>query len=85
MRVKLTFLNDSIRFKKNNNKELRKHPKSTENILRRRVFSFFLKKLDKIRLVTVQLLKALGFLQQQNVLHADLKPENILLSKGLDV
>ena len=53
-------------------------------LFKTKAFLFF-KKLDRIRLVTVQLLKALGFLQQQNVLHADLKPENILLSKGLDL
>lgn len=35
-----------------------------------------------LRKVAKNLLKALGFLQQQGVIHADLKPENILLQKS---
>ena len=35
-----------------------------------------------MREVAVQLLRSLGFLYQQNIIHGDLKPENILLSKG---
>ena len=38
--------------------------------------------IDDIRKVSVQLLKAIGFMQQQNVIHADLKPDNILLANG---
>ncbi|KAK3092239.1 hypothetical protein FSP39_000160 [Pinctada imbricata] len=34
-----------------------------------------------LRKVTLRLLSTLGFLKQQNVIHADLKPENILLKK----
>ena len=30
----------------------------------------------------MNLLKPLGFLHQQNIIHADLKPENILLKEG---
>ncbi|XP_013388897.2 uncharacterized protein LOC106157711 [Lingula anatina] len=47
--------------------------------------SLHFKKIDKnqmiplLKKVTVKLLQALGFLKQQNVIHADLKPENILL------
>ena len=35
---------------------------------------------DAIRLLSCQILKALGFLHQQNVIHADLKPSNLLLA-----
>jgi serine/threonine protein kinase len=35
-----------------------------------------------IRQITRQLLKALGFLCQQNVIHGDLKPANLLLADG---
>ena len=31
------------------------------------------------------MLFALGFLQNQNVIHADLKPENLLLKKGVKI
>ena len=43
---------------------------------------FFPQVIDDIRKVSVQLLKAIGFMQQQNVIHADLKPDNILLANG---
>ncbi|XP_072031397.1 uncharacterized protein [Amphiura filiformis] len=47
-------------------------------------------KLRWIRKVTIRLLQVLGFLQQENVIHADLKPENVLcrsdnLSSGIKV
>ena len=32
----------------------------------------------------MNLLKPLGFLHQQNIIHADLKPENVLLKEGND-
>lgn len=37
-------------------------------------------KLKVLRKVTLQLLQVIGFLQQNNTIHADLKPENILLN-----
>ncbi|XP_071800385.1 uncharacterized protein [Asterias amurensis] len=48
------------------------------------------KKLELVRKVALRLLQVLGFLQQENVIHADLKPENILcrsedLSAGVKV
>lgn len=41
-----------------------------------------LQRLPFVRQVALHLLQSLGFLQQQNVIHADLKPENILLKDG---
>ncbi|XP_062596924.1 probable serine/threonine-protein kinase yakA isoform X2 [Saccostrea cucullata] len=41
--------------------------------------------IPSIKKVTLRLLTTLGFLQQQNVIHADLKPENILLKSASDV
>ncbi|XP_030855031.1 cell division control protein 2 homolog [Strongylocentrotus purpuratus] len=48
------------------------------------------KKLVSIRKVALRMLQILGFLGQQNVIHADLKPENILcnsenISDGIKV
>ncbi|CAC5405047.1 DYRK2_3_4 [Mytilus coruscus] len=43
------------------------------------------KLIPSIRKVTIRLLTILGFLQQQNVIHADLKPDNILLKKKDDL
>lgn len=41
--------------------------------------------IPNIKKVTLRVLTTLGFLQQQNVIHADLKPENILLKSESDV
>ncbi|XP_063426995.1 extracellular signal-regulated kinase 7-like [Mytilus trossulus] len=43
------------------------------------------KLIPSIRKVAIRLLTILGFLQQQNVIHADLKPDNILLKKKGDL
>ncbi|XP_076099772.1 uncharacterized protein LOC143069168 [Mytilus galloprovincialis] len=43
------------------------------------------KLIPSIRKVAIRLLTILGFLQQQNVIHADLKPDNILLRKKDDL
>ncbi|XP_052103638.1 probable serine/threonine-protein kinase DDB_G0268078 [Mytilus californianus] len=43
------------------------------------------KLIPSIRKVTIRLLTILGFLQQQNIIHADLKPDNILLKKKDDL
>ncbi|XP_022093013.1 uncharacterized protein LOC110980534 isoform X2 [Acanthaster planci] len=40
------------------------------------------KKLQLVRKIALQLLQVLGFLRQENVIHADLKPENILCRTG---
>ncbi|XP_061172449.1 probable serine/threonine-protein kinase yakA [Saccostrea echinata] len=52
-----------------------------------RIFQGFHKDqlIPSIKKVTLRLLTTLGFLQQQNVIHADLKPENILLKSDSDV
>ena len=39
-------------------------------------------RLSAIRKITAQLVAALAFLQQQNIIHADVKPENVLLRDG---
>ncbi|XP_069116533.1 uncharacterized protein [Argopecten irradians] len=44
-----------------------------------------LKVIPSIRKIAVRLLSTLGFLRQQNVIHADLKPENILLRDRNDL
>ncbi|XP_060081601.1 uncharacterized protein LOC132560913 [Ylistrum balloti] len=44
-----------------------------------------LKVIHSIRKIAVRLLSTLGFLWQQNVIHADLKPENILLRDRNDL
>ncbi|KAK2174453.1 hypothetical protein NP493_801g02063 [Ridgeia piscesae] len=41
-------------------------------------------KLHRVRQVAVQLLSAVGFLQQHNVIHTDLKPDNLLLQTAGD-
>nr|XP_022332202.1 probable serine/threonine-protein kinase yakA [Crassostrea virginica] len=41
--------------------------------------------IPNIKKVALRLLTTLGFLEQQNVIHADLKPENILLKSESDV
>ncbi|XP_033734805.1 probable serine/threonine-protein kinase yakA [Pecten maximus] len=41
--------------------------------------------IHSIRKIAVRLLSTLGFLRQQNVIHADLKPENILLRDRNDL
>lgn len=41
--------------------------------------------IPNIKKVTLRVLTTLGFLQQQNIIHADLKPENILLKSESDV
>ena len=52
------------------------------------VYDFFpllyiLQLIPNIKKVALRLLTTLGFLKQQNVIHADLKPENILLKSGI--
>lgn len=46
-------------------------------LLKTNSFSGF--SLELIRRFSIQLLNALNFLQQHNIIHCDLKPENILL------
>ncbi|XP_071079801.1 uncharacterized protein [Haliotis cracherodii] len=41
--------------------------------------------LHKVKKLSLQLLVVLGFLRQQNTIHADLKPENILLKHANDL